>query len=105
MTRRGIKRMFRFPFRRREDIRSDIREEFEFHVDMRTEELMRFGMNAVDARAQARREFGDARAGEEGCVGHGERLVRRHRIGQPLDPAQERTVVCRQRRLEMCRPH
>lgn len=37
---------------------SRIGEEMEFHVEMRTEELMREGMDGVEARLQARKQFG-----------------------------------------------
>jgi len=80
-----VKQVFRFPFRRREDVRDDIREEFQFHLDMRTEELVRFGLDEAEARAQARREFGDARAGEDRCAVHGDRIERRRRIAGFLD--------------------
>lgn len=55
----GIRRVFRFPSRNRADVGADIREEFAFHLDMRVAELVRSGMPEPDARAQARREFGD----------------------------------------------
>jgi predicted permease len=42
-------------------VQADVDEELRFHLDMRTEELIRAGLNAVDARAQALREFGDVR--------------------------------------------
>ena len=49
MVKRGFKRLFRFPFRRREDVRSDILEEFAFHLEMRTEELIRLGLDHADS--------------------------------------------------------
>ena len=69
MKLRGIKRLFRFPTRTREDVRDDIREEFQFHLDMRAEVLRGDGLDDAAARAQARREFGDRRTGEESCTG------------------------------------
>ena len=89
MKRRAIKRAFRFPFRRRDDVRNDIREEFQFHLDMRTEELMRFGLSEAEARAQAGREFGDAGTGERGCAVHGDRLERRRRITGLVEEARQ----------------
>ena len=74
---RGIKRLFRFPTRTREDVRDDIREEFQFHLDMRAEELRGDGLDDAAARAQARREFGDQASGAHGCAVHGDRIERR----------------------------
>ena len=59
MRPRGIRRLFRFPTRTARDVRSDVGEEVAFHLEMRTRELQSHGLNAVDADAQARREFGD----------------------------------------------
>lgn len=73
----GVRRLFRFPFRTTDDVRADIREEFAFHLDMRTADLMRTGLSERDARAQALREFGDATAGAADCSRHDERLERR----------------------------
>lgn len=64
----GAKRVFRFPWRSRADVRADIREEFQFHLDMRTAELVAAGQSEADARAQAVREFGDAAAGASACA-------------------------------------
>jgi predicted permease len=60
MTRRGIRRLFRFPSRTKTDIRTDIDDELRFHLDMRIADLIRDGLAEHDARAQAAREFGDA---------------------------------------------
>ena len=50
----SVKRLFRFPFRSRAEIRADVAEEFAFHLDMRTDELVREGLTASEARARAR---------------------------------------------------
>lgn len=42
----------------RDDVESEIREEFQHHVEMRTAALVRTGVSAADAALQARREFG-----------------------------------------------
>ncbi len=39
----GTKRVFKFPWRSRAAVRADIREEFQFHLDMRTAELVAGG--------------------------------------------------------------
>jgi len=59
----GVRRLFRFPSRKREDVRDDVREEFAFHIDMRIGDLVKAGMSKQDARAQALREFGDVASG------------------------------------------
>ena len=81
----NVKRLFRFPFRTREAVRVDIAEEFAFHLEMRTDELMRDGMSAVAARIQATREFGNEAAGARACAETGDRLERRRRIVRLLD--------------------
>ena len=84
MRPRGVKRLFAFPFRTRTDVRTDVNEEFAFHLDMRTEELVRLGQPEAEARAQALREFGNAARGAAACVREGDRLERGRRIGRWL---------------------
>jgi hypothetical protein len=55
----GVRRLFRFPSRKRDDVRDEVREEFAFHIDMRIADLVNAGMSKHDADAQALREFGD----------------------------------------------
>ncbi len=55
MKRPGVKRLFRFPSRTREDIRADVAEGFQFHIDMRTDELVRAGSNQGEVQEQALR--------------------------------------------------
>ena len=81
----SVKRLFRYPFCTREAVRADIAEEFAFHLDMRTDELMREGMSAAAARMQATREFGNQAAGVRACAETGDRLERRRRIVRLLD--------------------
>lgn len=81
----NVKRLFRYPFRSRDTVRADIAEEFRFHLDMRTDELMREGLSAAAARAQALREFGNQNAGVQGCVQTGDRLERRRRVAHVFD--------------------
>jgi predicted permease len=92
MKRHGFKRAFRFPFRGHDDVRNDIREEFEFHLDKRTEELVRSGLGEAAARAQARREFGDQQAGEERCAEVGYRLERKRRLARVTDELRQDVV-------------
>ena len=44
MKRHGVKRLFKFPFRTPEIVRDEVHEEFDFHLDMRTDELIRSGL-------------------------------------------------------------
>ena len=82
-TTRRQARCFAFPFRTREDVRADVRDEFAFHLDMRTDELMRAGLAEADARAQAEREFGEPRRRRaQACAREGDRVERRRRLGQ-----------------------
>jgi putative ABC transport system permease protein len=90
---RGVKRLFAFPFRRRADVRTDVAEEFAFHLDMRTEELQRLGLSAADARAQALREFGDLRRGAAACVREDDRFERQRRLGRYVDELRQDTTV------------
>ena len=63
-----IRRALRLSSRRSSDLRADVGEEFAFHLDMRIAELMRGGMSAEEARAEALRAFGDLGAAERRCV-------------------------------------
>jgi putative ABC transport system permease protein len=78
----GVKRLFQFPSRSRDEVRSEIRNEFQFHVDMRTEELVRSGLTDAMARVQALREFGNLAAGIRGSARHEDRIERRRRISR-----------------------
>src|SRR5262245_65745525 len=50
-----FKRLFR-----RSEIDSDVREEIEFHIDMRAERNHESGMDTAEAQRAARRQFGNA---------------------------------------------
>ena len=76
----GAKRTFRFPWRTRTAIRAEVREEFQFHIDMRAAELVESGLDEAGARAQALREFGDQASGAEACVRVDTQVERRVRI-------------------------
>ena len=80
MKRPGVKRLFRFPWRTREDIRADVTDEFQHHIDMRTDDLVRRGIRAGEAREQAVREFGDLAAATRASVRRDERIERRRSL-------------------------
>lgn len=54
-----MRRLFRFPWRSKADIRRDVDAEFRFHLDARTEELVAAGVPPAEARRQALADFGD----------------------------------------------
>ena len=60
------KRLFRFATRDREDVRSDVEEEFAFHIDCRIDDLRARGVTETAAREQALKEFGDRWRGADG---------------------------------------
>src|SRR5262245_24566577 len=54
-----MRRLFQFWRRSRAMIRRDVDAELQFHIDARTDALVREGFSRDDARARALREFGD----------------------------------------------
>jgi hypothetical protein len=82
MNRARFRRLFRFSSRSTRDVRADVREEAQFHLDMRTDELMRSGLPRVLARAQAEREFGDVADREGISLAHGAAMERRHTLAR-----------------------
>lgn len=79
-----MKQRFRFSFRTREDVRSDIEDEFAVHLEMRVEDLIRDGLDPAEARRQALEEFGNTRAGAAACARLDNRVEHRRRISQWL---------------------
>jgi predicted permease len=73
---------FRFTRRSSDDVRRDVRDEFTFHLDTPTNELMKSGMSESDARAKALSEFADVAAGLRGCVATDERRERQRWIAR-----------------------
>jgi predicted permease len=88
MTRRirppGTKRLFRFVARSADDIRTEVDEEFAFHLDMRIEDLVDSGLAEADARAQALREFGDRARGLQLCAREGATVERQRTVRRLL---------------------
>ncbi len=54
-----IRRLFRFPWRTHQEIGREVDAEMQFHLDMRTQELIDQGMTPEAARAAARQQFGN----------------------------------------------
>src|SRR6478609_6691758 len=78
----GIKKIFRQPDRSPADVRVDVNDEVGFHIDMRTEDLMKDGHSAADARRQALAEFGRLEASAAAIAQFDDRVERRRRLGQ-----------------------
>ena len=93
MRPRGIKRLFAFSSRTRDDVRTDIRDEFQFHLDLRVDELVGDGLSDADARAQAAREFGSQGAGAIGCAQHDDRIEQRRRLANLAGEIKQDAVI------------
>jgi predicted permease len=65
-------------------VRKDVRDEFDLHIELRTQELVEAGLTERDAHAQAVREFGDAEAGARVCLTYDTRIERRRSIARFL---------------------
>jgi predicted permease len=63
----GLRRWIRLPWRSRKRIRSDVDDEFQFHLDMRVAELKARGLAPERAHAEAMRRFGDVSDAKEYC--------------------------------------
>jgi predicted permease len=77
----GIKRLFKYSTRTRDEVQADIADEFAFHLDMRAEALVREGLTEAEARAEAEREFGRREPGARAIARIDDRLERRRRLG------------------------
>jgi putative ABC transport system permease protein len=70
-----LRRLIRLPWRSRARIRRDIDDEFQFHLDMRVDELAARGVPPETARTEALRRFGDMRDATEYCRAMDERSI------------------------------
>jgi predicted permease len=87
----GVKRLFAFATRTREDIANDIDDEAAFHVQMRAEDLRRDGLSQADALAQATREFGDRLRHAAACAAIDMGAERQTRFRRLVDDAAQDT--------------
>ncbi|MGH7679296.1 MAG: permease prefix domain 1-containing protein, partial [Gemmatimonadaceae bacterium] len=55
----GVRRLFRIALRRDDLARNDVEREIDFHLTARVQQLVAGGMTLEEARAEARRRFGD----------------------------------------------
>jgi putative ABC transport system permease protein len=61
------------------NVRADVDDEIDFHVQTRADRYVREGMSPADARARAEREFGDMAWAKRECRDIGEERVRQQR--------------------------
>ena len=73
-----MRRLFTFGSRTRADVHDDVRDEVEFHLEMRTADLMAEGLTPSAARTRALEEFGDV-AGSSARLFKQDREVERSR--------------------------
>ena len=67
------------------DVRADVADELEFHIEMIAARHIANGVAPDIARAQARREFGDIERARQLCEGIGAERERRHEWRELLD--------------------
>ena len=88
-------RLFRLPIGK-QLVDSDVAQELEFHLEMRTEELVQQGMTLEAARTQACAEFGDVEAARRELGGIGRRReVRRARLERWREVLQDARIALR----------
>jgi putative ABC transport system permease protein len=88
-----MRRIFRFPWRTRTQIRRDLDEELDFHLDMRAAELTSTrGLAPDDARREAIHEFGDVDYTRRYCLDLDTRSERMTRRTEWLDDLRKDTT-------------
>ncbi len=75
----GFRRTFRFPWRTGREILAEVNEELDFHVEMRTEELVAEGLSPEAAVRRAQIDFGDLDAARRSLGAQGRRREARSR--------------------------
>jgi predicted permease len=76
MRPRGIRQLFRFVTRSKDDVRADVDDELTFHLEMRVSDLIAQGRSPAAARAQAAAEFGNVGRASRSLAGQGARHER-----------------------------
>src|SRR5574338_535060 len=74
-----LRRYLTLPARSASRIARDVDDEIRLHLDLRTEELLRLGVPAAEARARAARQFGDLDDATRYCVAVDRHAERRRR--------------------------
>ena len=85
----GLARIIRFRKPLRQQVTEDVEQEIRFHLQMRTEELMRAGMAEEEARKQALREFGDPERAKRALRQESARTERRIRGLERIDQVRQ----------------
>ena len=88
----GWRPAFRLPFAARR-VEAEVDEEIAFHLAMREERLRARGLAPDDARAAARRRFGDVEHVRRECVEIDRQLVRRRRAADYLEDLMQDVVL------------
>jgi putative ABC transport system permease protein len=70
--------------RLRRSVRAGVDEELEFHVAMKTEELIASGLDSATARERALQSFGGVAPVRDACIEIDERVLRRERRGDHM---------------------
>src|ERR1051325_2221713 len=81
------RRLFRLPWRGARQIRQEVDDELQFHLEMRAQELIDRGMDPHTARETARHQFGDLEYTKSYCRELDTRQERRTRLIDWLDDA------------------
>lgn len=83
------KPLFRFPWRSRATIAADVDAELAFHLEERTAELVRHGVELAEARRRAEQEFGDLEFTRRYCRDVDTHTERELRMTDRLDAARQ----------------
>lgn len=85
----GVARLFRLALRRR-DVSGEAGDEVAFHLEQREQQLMARGLSQVEARAEARRTFGDIDAARNSLITSSRRRENRSALTESMsDLAQD----------------
>ncbi|HSL72644.1 MAG TPA: ABC transporter permease, partial [Longimicrobiales bacterium] len=87
-----MRRFFRLPLSER-TVEAEVNDEVSFHIETRTEELVRLGWSAADARARSLREFGDVDDARSELARIDRERVRRRRRADVFDAARQDLVL------------
>lgn len=86
-TVKDFRKLFRLPWRDRDRVRADVDGEIEFHLEMRTNELVSRGMSPEAARAEAERQFGDLDSARRILGSKDLSFERKRQLGQAIEDA------------------
>jgi len=87
-----IRRLFQFGSRTSGDLHDDVRDEVEFHLEMRTADLMADGLTPSEARIRAREEFGDVAGSSARLFKQDRELERSRTLGRVASELRQDTA-------------